>query len=52
MFDFQDKIILRYNLGLNCDISLAIRGLAMTNYPMIIHVVLSCGIEYNETNTL
>ena len=38
------KIIPRYNLGLSCGIILVVGGLAKTNYLMIIHLGLSCGI--------
>ena len=46
VFGFQDKIIL------SCEINLVIGGLAMTNYPMIIHLRLSCGVESHEPNRL
>ena len=46
-FGLQNKIIPRYNLGLSCEIILA-----MTNYPMIIYLGLSCGVESHEPNTL
>ena len=49
-FSLPDKIIPKYNLELNYEIILV--GLTMTNYPMITHPGLSCGVEYHEPNTL
>ena len=52
VFGFLNKIISRYNLGLSYEIILAIGGLAMTNYLMVIHLGLNYGIESHEPNTL
>ena len=51
VFGFLDKLIPRYNLGLSWEIILVIGGLAMTNYLMIIHLELNCGIKSHEPNT-
>ena len=48
VFGFQDKIMPRYNLGMSCEIILVMGGLAMANYPMIIHLRLSCEVESHE----
>ena len=43
MIGCQDKVIPRYNLGLSCEIiSFSHRGLAKTNYPMVIHELWDC----------